>query len=140
MVHSTVHTSKKELSSSFVPGFWDKNTTACAGAMPFRRYFPTSTRILRFQAKLCHFILAWLSHHLLRTIFRTLLLHAPELLRDHPHGRPFFGLMRPGLPHQGNIPKHAPQQKVHSRTPRNCNEHAMGTAHRPIRPADTSVF
>ena len=36
-----------------VLGFWDKNTMACAGAMPFRRYFPATTRILRFQAKHC---------------------------------------------------------------------------------------
>ena len=34
-----------------VLGFWDKNTMACAGAMPCRRDFPATTRILSFQAK-----------------------------------------------------------------------------------------
>ena len=34
-----------------VIGFWDKNTVACAGAMPYRRYFPATIRILSFQAK-----------------------------------------------------------------------------------------
>ena len=28
-----------------VLGFWDKNTGTCAGAMPYRRDFPTTTRI-----------------------------------------------------------------------------------------------
>ena len=31
--------------SCLVPGFWDTNTGICAGAMPHRRDFPTTTRI-----------------------------------------------------------------------------------------------
>ena len=34
-----------------VLGFWDKNIGICAGAMPYRRDFPDTTRILSFQAK-----------------------------------------------------------------------------------------
>ena len=34
----------------FVLGFWDKNTVMCAGAIPYRRYFPATTRILTFKA------------------------------------------------------------------------------------------
>ena len=36
--------------------FWDKNTMACAVAMPFRRDLPATTRILSFQAKKCMMI------------------------------------------------------------------------------------
>ena len=28
----------------FLPGFWDKNTVICVGAMPYRRVFPATTR------------------------------------------------------------------------------------------------
>ena len=47
-----------------VLGFGDKYTMACAGAMPFRRDYLTTTRILNFQAKNgmilppCNFILS----------------------------------------------------------------------------------
>ena len=34
-----------------VLGFWDKNTGIFAGAMPYRRDFPATTRIYAFQAK-----------------------------------------------------------------------------------------
>ena len=34
-------------------GFWNKNAVVCAGAMPFHRDFPATTRILSFQAKNC---------------------------------------------------------------------------------------
>ena len=33
-----------------VPGFWDTNTMAYAGTIPFRREFPATTRIFSFQA------------------------------------------------------------------------------------------
>ena len=34
-----------------VLGFWDKNTGICAGAMPYRRDFPTTTRLQAFEAE-----------------------------------------------------------------------------------------
>ena len=34
-----------------VLGFLDKNTGICAGTMPYRRYFPATTRIFAFEAE-----------------------------------------------------------------------------------------
>ena len=40
---------KNKIAGRFIPffvlGFGDKNTGICAGAMPYRRYFPATTRI-----------------------------------------------------------------------------------------------
>ena len=40
---------KNKFARRFIPfsvlGFWDKNTVIWAGAMPYHRYFPITTRI-----------------------------------------------------------------------------------------------
>ena len=42
--HANLRTATRNCSFS-VLGFWDENTGICAGAMPFRRDFPATTRI-----------------------------------------------------------------------------------------------
>ena len=49
MVGSVKSHAKNKIAGSMIPflvlGFWDTNTGICAGAMPYRRDFPTTSRI-----------------------------------------------------------------------------------------------
>ena len=36
---------------SLLLGFWDRNTVVCAGAIPYRKDFPATTRFKAFQAQ-----------------------------------------------------------------------------------------
>ena len=69
--------------------FWDKNTMAWAGAMPFRWDFPATTRILSFEAPPAFALpfSAWFSaraderNPLLRTVLARLSFLSPSLRR-----------------------------------------------------------
>ena len=43
--HHVKNTIASRLILLLVLGFWDNNTVVCAGAIPYRRYFPATTRI-----------------------------------------------------------------------------------------------